>query len=74
MNAGGAFIVKKAISATYSVDRPIFLPYNTAEVRINISDQGATYDALNDVVSVVQDYKSQAFINDGMILNNLGVE
>lgn len=66
IDSGGSFIKTIDIDSVVAPNRKIFLPYNTASVGINLSSQGATYDALNDNVTVAFSYMSQIDINIGL--------
>jgi hypothetical protein len=70
MDSGGVFIKRISIDSGIVPDRPVYLPYNTATVRINISSQGGTYDALNDIINIRRVYMPVSLINNGLILRN----
>jgi len=66
MDGSGLFIEKLNISAAVTQYRPVQLLHNCYEVRINLSHQGATYDALNDVPSVYSVDMTPQLINKGL--------
>jgi hypothetical protein len=72
MDAGGTFIKNCTLDQTPTFPNyTATLPYNTHTVRINISNEGVTYDARNDHPSVYQSYMSLYNIDIGFGFKNL---